>query len=179
MRVARHIHLHERRAVAGGGERRRRFAPPSTPRDNNRVANWSATTTYNGPRQLIVMTNEWRYYRPAPWRSTDWRKAAFDDATWRKAAPALRRDGGVARAKDHCAHAGQTDVLLPHALYDPVGPDGGDTEGSRASSTMAWSSGSTRHSTASARRRGRSDHDTLANRTVNRCGAGKALHRAR
>ena len=40
---------------------------------------------------------------------------------------ALRRDGGVARAKDHCAHAGQTDVILPHALYDPVGPDGGDT----------------------------------------------------
>ena len=51
-------------------------------RDNNRVANWSATASYNGPRQLIVMTNQWRYYQAGSLTSTNWRKAAFDDATW-------------------------------------------------------------------------------------------------
>ena len=51
-------------------------------RDRNRVGNWSATATYNGPRQLIVMTNEWRYYQLGPQNSTNWRTAAFDDSLW-------------------------------------------------------------------------------------------------
>lgn len=52
-------------------------------RDNSRVGNWAAAPAYNGPRQLSVMTNEWRYYQagaPDPlWKTND-----FNDAAWAK-----------------------------------------------------------------------------------------------
>ncbi len=52
-------------------------------RDNSRVANWAAAPAYNGPRQLAVMTNEWRYFQagaPDPL----WKTNLFNDTTWAK-----------------------------------------------------------------------------------------------
>lgn len=50
-------------------------------RDNSRVANWAAAPAYNGPRQLVVMTNQWRYFQTgAP--DPNWKAADFNDATW-------------------------------------------------------------------------------------------------
>lgn len=50
--------------------------------DNNRVGNWSVASAYQGPRNLIVMTNEWRYYQSGPLESA-WRTPGFADAAWR------------------------------------------------------------------------------------------------
>lgn len=50
-------------------------------RDNSRVGNWSSTVSYNGPRNLVSMTNEWRYFQsgslPSPWRLADYADGAW------------------------------------------------------------------------------------------------------
>ncbi|MBL9174171.1 MAG: lamin tail domain-containing protein [Verrucomicrobiales bacterium] len=50
-------------------------------RDNSRVGNWSSATTYDGPRSLVSMTNEWRYHQSGPLASP-WRLPDYPDATW-------------------------------------------------------------------------------------------------
>lgn len=50
-------------------------------RDNSRVGNWAAAAAYNGPRQLSVMTNLWRYYQAGP-PPAGWNQPAFSDAAW-------------------------------------------------------------------------------------------------
>ncbi len=50
-------------------------------RDNSRAGNWAVATSYDGPRQLAVMTNEWRYFQAgAP--DPAWKESAFPDASW-------------------------------------------------------------------------------------------------
>jgi hypothetical protein len=50
-------------------------------RDNSRVANWAAAPAYNGPRQLVVMTNLWSYFQAgAP--DPNWKTPDFNDAAW-------------------------------------------------------------------------------------------------
>ncbi|HAB17378.1 MAG TPA: hypothetical protein DCE44_13115, partial [Verrucomicrobiales bacterium] len=50
-------------------------------RDPARVANWSGAPAYTGPRQLIVMTNLWRYFQSGPVDAT-WKDPGFNDAAW-------------------------------------------------------------------------------------------------
>lgn len=50
-------------------------------RDNSRPANWAASQGYNGPRDLVVMTNLWRYFQAgAP--DPNWKSPDFSDAAW-------------------------------------------------------------------------------------------------
>ena len=50
-------------------------------RDNSRVGNWSSTTSFTGPRNLVSMTNEWRYFQSGPLASP-WRLPDFSDGAW-------------------------------------------------------------------------------------------------
>lgn len=50
-------------------------------RDNSRVGNWAAAPAYNGPRQLSVMTNQWRYFQAGP-PDAAWKENAYNDAAW-------------------------------------------------------------------------------------------------
>jgi hypothetical protein len=50
-------------------------------RDNFRVGNWAAAPAYDGPRELAVMTNQWRYYQAGP-PDPAWKENAFNDASW-------------------------------------------------------------------------------------------------
>ena len=52
--------------------------------DNSRVGNWSAAAWLGaGPsRQLLVMTNFWRYDQSGTDLGTAWREAGYNDATW-------------------------------------------------------------------------------------------------
>lgn len=50
-------------------------------RDNFRVGNWAAAPAYNGPRQLAVLTNQWRYFQAgAP--DPAWKENTFNDGAW-------------------------------------------------------------------------------------------------
>jgi regulation of enolase protein 1 (concanavalin A-like superfamily) len=57
-------------------------------RDNSRVANWSAAASYSGPRNLIVITNQWRYYQSGPVDAT-WSTNGFNDSSWSQGAALL------------------------------------------------------------------------------------------
>jgi len=50
-------------------------------RDNTRVGNWSAAASYSGPRDLVTLTNEWRYYQSGP-LDAGWKSPGFADAAW-------------------------------------------------------------------------------------------------
>ena len=50
-------------------------------RDNTRVGNWSAAASYNGPRDLIAMNREWRYFQSGPVEAS-WKNPGFDDGAW-------------------------------------------------------------------------------------------------
>ncbi len=47
----------------------------------SRVANWTAAASYNGPRELIVITNSWRFYQSGPLEAA-WPIPAYNDAAW-------------------------------------------------------------------------------------------------
>ena len=49
--------------------------------DNSRVGNWSAAASYNGPRNLVVMTNSWSYYQTGP-LDASWKASDFKDGAW-------------------------------------------------------------------------------------------------
>jgi hypothetical protein len=49
--------------------------------DNDHPANWSAATTYTGPRDLLQMTGTWKYYQDGPLAAA-WRSPGFDDGSW-------------------------------------------------------------------------------------------------
>ena len=52
--------------------------------DNSRVANWAAVASL-GPtqsRQVLSMTNLWRYEQSGTDLGTAWREPAYDDAAW-------------------------------------------------------------------------------------------------
>ncbi|MBN9689793.1 MAG: lamin tail domain-containing protein [Verrucomicrobia bacterium] len=50
-------------------------------RDSQRVGNWSASASYNGPRDLVAFTQSWRYYQSGP-LDVAWRSESFNDASW-------------------------------------------------------------------------------------------------
>lgn len=50
--------------------------------DNNRLANWEALASYNGPTNLIVMTNTWRYHQAGQDLGSTWTAAAYSDSSW-------------------------------------------------------------------------------------------------
>ncbi len=49
--------------------------------DNSRAGNWSASTTYNGPRQLATLTGPWRHLQTGP-APAGWTAPGFDDRGW-------------------------------------------------------------------------------------------------
>jgi CotH kinase protein/Lamin Tail Domain/PA14 domain/Putative Ig domain len=49
--------------------------------DNTRVGNWSAAASYTGPRDLVTLTNEWRYYQSGPLDAA-WKAPGFADGAW-------------------------------------------------------------------------------------------------
>ena len=63
--------------------------------DNSRVGNWSAVASL-GPtqsRQLLTMTNTWRYEQSGADLGTAWRELAYNDAAWPAGAALLYVEG--------------------------------------------------------------------------------------
>jgi hypothetical protein len=50
--------------------------------DNNRVANWEASTGYTGPTNLVVFTSTWRYNQTGADLGTNWRVPSYSDGGW-------------------------------------------------------------------------------------------------
>ncbi|MHC1769199.1 MAG: lamin tail domain-containing protein [Verrucomicrobiia bacterium] len=51
--------------------------------DNSRVGNWDAAASLgSASRQLLSLTNLWRYQQSGSDLGTAWRESAYDDATW-------------------------------------------------------------------------------------------------
>ena len=50
-------------------------------RDNTRLGNWSSTASFNGRRDLVVMTNKWSYFQTGP-ADSKWNSADFVDSKW-------------------------------------------------------------------------------------------------
>ena len=67
-------------AAAGGGASLQLVDPT---RDNARVANWSGPPAYTGPRQLLVMTNQWRFFQAGP-ADAGWQQPDFADTAWQE-----------------------------------------------------------------------------------------------
>jgi hypothetical protein len=57
--------------------------------DNNRVANWEASTGYSGPTNLVVFTNLWRYNQTGTDLGTAWRGSGYSDGAWPEGAGLL------------------------------------------------------------------------------------------
>jgi len=50
-------------------------------RDNSRPGNWAVAAPFSGSRNLVPMTNEWRYYQSGPLPAS-WKDSGFNDGTW-------------------------------------------------------------------------------------------------
>ncbi|MFO1458442.1 MAG: lamin tail domain-containing protein [Verrucomicrobiota bacterium] len=65
-------------AAAGGGASLQLVDPT---RDTARVGNWSGPPAYTGPRQLVLMTNQWHYFQAGP-ADAGWQQPDFVDTAW-------------------------------------------------------------------------------------------------
>lgn len=63
--------------------------------DNNRVANWRAAAGYNGPTNLVTITNSWRFNQAGTDLGTGWRAPGYNDATWSTGAGLLYVEGSA------------------------------------------------------------------------------------
>jgi hypothetical protein len=93
-------------------------------RGRDRVANWSAATSYNGPRQLIVITNQWRYYQDGPLEAT-WKDAKFNDSAWPQGPALLYVEGAALPApKSTALTLGQNAYYFRTTFAIPTVPTG-------------------------------------------------------
>ncbi|MBI4327121.1 MAG: lamin tail domain-containing protein, partial [Chloroflexi bacterium] len=136
-------------------------------RDRNRVGNWSATTTYNGPRQLIVLTNEWRYYQLGPLSATNWRTAAFDDSLWPTGRALLYvESAALPAAKNTALTLGRLTYYFRTRFSLPFVPTGASLRifSVLDDGMVVWLNGNAFYRLGMAE--GDPAYDTLANRTV-------------
>ena len=108
-------------AAAGGGAALQRI---DARRDGRRVGNWSATASYNGPRDLIAYTSSWRYFQTGP-VSADWKDPGFKDDAWPTGKGLLYVESAdLPEAKNTALTLGQTTYYFRTRFTLPSVPNG-------------------------------------------------------
>ena len=90
----------------------------------SRVANWSGAPAYNGPRQLVVLTNQWRYYQSGPLEAS-WKNQSFVDSAWPQGRGLLyREDAELPAPKNTLLNLGQSTYYFRTQFELPSVPAG-------------------------------------------------------
>ena len=93
-------------------------------RDTSRPGNWSATVALSGPRTLVALTNDWRYFQQgAP--PSQWNEPAFVDTAWSTGGGALYvENANLQVPKTTALTLGQISYYFRTRFLLPVVPTG-------------------------------------------------------